>query len=90
MVKKAWTSGDLETYSWWGLHLSRYLHFQQRKKERGYRKFEMIKVLVLFIWVSQVAEMVKNLPAIWETWVHSLGLEDPREKVMPTHSIILA
>ena len=29
MVKKAWTCGDLETYSWWGLHLSRYLHFQQ-------------------------------------------------------------
>ena len=50
----------------------------------------MIKVLVLFIWVSQVAEMIENLPAIWETWVHSLGLEDPREKVMPTHSIILA
>ena len=29
---------------------------------------------------SLVAQMVKNLPAIWETWVQSLGWEDPREK----------
>ena len=33
--------------------------------------------------------MVKNLPAIWETWVPSLGWEDPLEKGMPTHSSIL-
>ena len=34
--------------------------------------------------------MVKNLPAVWETWVHSLGWEDPLEKGMATHSSILA
>ena len=34
--------------------------------------------------------MVKNLPAIQETWVQSLGWEDPLEKEMTTHSIILA
>ena len=34
--------------------------------------------------------MVKNLPAIWETQVSSLGWEDPREKGMATHSSILA
>ena len=39
---------------------------------------------------SQVAQMVKNLPAMWETQVQSLGQEDPLEKKMATHSSILA
>ena len=34
--------------------------------------------------------MVKNLLTMWETWVRSLGLEDPLEKGMATHSNILA
>ena len=34
--------------------------------------------------------MVKNLPAMWETWVRSLGWEDPLEEGMETHSSILA
>ena len=34
--------------------------------------------------------MVKNLPAMWETWFQSLGWEDPLEKGMATHSSILA
>ena len=33
-----------------------------------------------------VAQTVKNLPAMWETWVRSLGREDPLEKGMATHS----
>ena len=33
-------------------------------------------------WASLVAQMVKNLPAMWETWVQSLGWEDPLEKGM--------
>ena len=33
-----------------------------------------------------VAQLVKNLPAMRETWVHSLGWEDPMEKGMATHS----
>ena len=37
-----------------------------------------------------VAQIVKNLPAMWETWVRSLGWEDPLEKEMATHSNILA
>ena len=37
-----------------------------------------------------VAQMVKNLPAVKETWVRSLGQEDPLEKEMATHSSILA
>ena len=37
-----------------------------------------------------VAQMVKNLPAMQETWVQSLGREDPLEKEMATHSSIPA
>ena len=48
--------------------------------------------LYLFLveqWASLVAQMVKNPPAIWETWVWSLGLEDPLEKKMATPSVFL-
>ena len=41
-------------------------------------------------WDSLVAQMVKNLPAMQETWVQSLNQEDPLENRMATHSIILA
>ena len=37
-----------------------------------------------------MAQRVKHVPAMWETWVQSLGQEDPLEKEMATHSIILA
>ena len=40
-------------------------------------------------WASLVAQPVKNLPAMQETWVPSLGWEDPREKGMTTNSSIL-
>ena len=46
-------------------------------------------VIILF-WASLVAQLVKNLPAMWETWVQSLGWEDPLEKKMAAHSSILA
>ena len=39
---------------------------------------------------SLVAQMVKSLPTVWETWVQSLGWEDLPEKEMATHSSILA
>ena len=41
-------------------------------------------------WASLVAQLVKNLPAVEETRVQSLGWEDPLEKEMATHSSILA
>ena len=41
-------------------------------------------------WASLVAQIVKNLPAVQETQVWSLGQEDPLENVMATHSSILA
>ena len=39
---------------------------------------------------SLVSQMIKNLPIMWETWVRSLGWEDPLNKSMATHSSILA
>ena len=41
-------------------------------------------------WASPVAQMVKNPPAMQETWVQSLGWDDPLEKGKATHSSILA
>ena len=43
---------------------------------------------LLYTWPSPVAQLVKNLPAMWETWVQSLGQEDPLEKEMTAHSSI--
>ena len=41
-------------------------------------------------WASLVAQMVKNQPAMQETWVRSLGWEDPLKESVATHSSILA
>ena len=41
-------------------------------------------------WASLVAQLVKNPPTMRETWVQSLGWEDPLEKEKATHSSILA
>ena len=43
-----------------------------------------------YSWASLVAQLVKNLPAVQDTWVRSLGWEDPLEKGKATHSSILA
>ena len=51
---------------------------------------EGIGYLLLYSWASLVAQLVKNLPAMWETWVQSLGWEDPLEKGKATCSSILA
>ena len=40
--------------------------------------------------ISLVAQLIKNPPAMWETWVRSLGWEDLLEKEMATHSSTLA
>ena len=45
---------------------------------------------VQYSWASLVAQLVKNLTAMWETWVQYLGWEDPLEKGTATHSSILA
>ena len=58
------------------------------------QQFKSVMVLVLLVGCfhnsSLVVQMVKNLPEMQETWVWSLGWEDPLEKGMATHSSILA
>ena len=44
----------------------------------------------IHLWASLVAQLVKNPPAMQETWVRSLGWEDPLEKKTATHSSSLA
>ena len=51
---------------------------------------EEIGYSLQYSWASLVAQLVKNLPAVWETWVQSLGWEDPLEKGKAIHSGILA
>ena len=53
------------------------------KRNQGLKSVDLKIILGL-------AQMVKNLPAMWETWVPSLGWEDPLEKEMATHSSTLA
>ena len=50
----------------------------------------IINIYINIDWASLVAQMVKNPPAMRETWAQSLGWEDPLEESMATHSSILA
>ena len=51
---------------------------------------EGIGYLLEYSWAFLVAQLVKNLPAMWETWVRYLGWEDPLDKGKATHASILA
>ena len=51
---------------------------------------EEIDYPLQYSWASLVAQLVKNPPAMRETWVRSLVWEDPLEKGMATHSCVLA
>ena len=48
---------------------------------------EGIGYALQYSWASLVAQLVRNPPAIWETWVRSLGWEDPLDKGKATHSV---
>ena len=50
---------------------------------------ERIGCPLQYSWASLVAQTVKNLPAMWEPWVQSLGREDPLKKEMVTYSVFL-
>ena len=60
------------------------------KKKKMQLKEPVIMIYFMSWWASLVAQMVKNLPAMQETRVQSLGCEDPLEKGMATHSSSLA
>ena len=51
---------------------------------------EEIDYPLQYSWASLLAQLVKNSPTVWETWVQSLGWEDPLEKEMATYSSIPA
>ena len=51
---------------------------------------QVLLIIIIDLWASLAAQLVKNLPAMQETQVWFLGWEDPLEKEMATHSSILA
>ena len=58
-----------------------------------YRRFSLVIYLMyssIYIWASLVAQTVKNLPAMWKTWVQSLGWKDTLGQGITIHSSILA
>ena len=57
---------------------------------RAFLRQEKIAQFYAEVMASLVAQMVKNPPAMWETWVRSLGREDPLEKEMATHASSIA
>ena len=54
------------------------------------QQLEKINYPLQYSWASLVAQLVKNLFAMWETWVQSLGWEAPLENEMATHFSSLA
>ena len=58
--------------------------------ESGRSPGEGIGYPLQYSWVSLMAKLVKNPPAMWENWVWSMGWEDPLEKGKAAHSSILA
>ena len=66
------------------------LHVDTQKPQKRNTETTMISLTLLPIQASLVAQLVKNPPAMWETWVRSLGWEDPLEKGKANPSSILA
>ena len=73
---------------WW-LRQQR-IYLQRRRPRLGRSPGEGIGYPLQYSWGSLVAQMVKNPPATQETWVRSLGWEDPLEKGKATYASILA
>ena len=55
-----------------------------------FKGIEAFRDMFVSNWASLVAQLVKNLPAMWETWVRCLGWEDSLEKGKAIHFNILA
>ena len=66
------------------------LHGDTQKPQKRNTETKMISLTLLPIQASLVAQLLKHPPAKWETWVRSLGWEDPLEKGKATHPSILA
>ena len=59
-----------------------------RNKAKEITTNGMVIIIRIYCWASLVAQRLKCLPAMWETWVQSLGREDPLEKETATHSSV--
>ena len=87
--------GDLGSISWLerspGEGKGYLLQYSGLEKSMDYTVHGVAKSQTqLSFWASLVAQLVKNLPAVWETWVQSLNWEDPLEKGKATYSSNLA
>ena len=95
---------SLVGYSPWGRKETRLSDFTSLSFRRHFLKYQFPSLYTMapcsnpssflccagLFWASMAAQMVKNLPAMQETQVRSLGWEDPLEKGMATHSSILS
>ena len=86
-INSAWASEKLPMEHTWGE--VRLIREAGREMVLSGKTLQNSYVLYM-LWASLVAQTVKNLPAMWETQVRSLGWEDPLEKRMATYSSILA
>ena len=60
----------------------------RRAPKWSYSEDSFLLTWIALLCASLVAQLLKNLPAMWETWLQSLGWEDPLEKGKATHSNI--
>ena len=68
---------------------SRYIPRTGIAGSHGNSMLSFLKASAHYFWASLVAQLVKNLPALWETWIQSLGWEDALEKVKATSASVL-
>ena len=66
------------------------LQYGRQREIESLVLFYHLETYSLLSGASLVVQLVKNPPVVWETWVQSLGWEDPLEKGKATHSSILA
>ena len=84
----------MNIHNWFPLGLTGLISLQSKGLFKSLLQHHSSKASILWpmhpIWASLVAQLVKNPPAVWETWVWFLGWEDPLEKGTATHYSILA
>ena len=82
----------LKLHTVWSIHLHKYNSRWDHSSILGSGRSpgEGTSYPLQYSWASLVAKIIKNSPAVWQTWVRSLDWEYPLEKRMSTHSSILA
>ena len=96
LISRTWETMWVLTYKiFWPLCVIEYpvivlLNIKARIEDIREKIQNYLGIMCLFMKASLVAQTVKNLPAMQEMWIRSLGWEGPLEKEMATHSSILA